>query len=110
MTPSEALAHAKSINKNARAKAERAEQGIVRKAVVAGTGAAIAYAEKKGMPDEMLGVPSKLAVGVGLTLVEIFAKGAVQRIAGAVSDASLAVWSHEAVQEGSFVAGDGSSL
>lgn len=102
---STALDRLRDSNARQRAKTTALEQNIVRKATIGATGAALGYASKKGMREELGGVPIKLALsGVG-ALGELLLKGAAQRFAGAVGDASLAIYSHEAVQEGSFVAG-----
>ena len=97
--------------KRARLKTERAEQGIVRKCTLAATGAGLGYAKKKGMSHEVGGVPTKLVIaGLG-TIGEIATKGAVSRFLGAVADGAIAVFAHEAVDTGSWVAGtDGGEI
>lgn len=102
---STAIDRLRDANKRARDKSSRLEQGIVRKATISMTGAALGYGKNKGMPIELVGVPTKLALGAVTTIGELVTKGAMQRFFGAVSDASLAVYAHEAMQEGSFVAG-----
>jgi hypothetical protein len=103
---SEAIQRLQDAAKRARVKTAVAEQGVIRKVTIAGTGAGLGYWKKKGMPLEFLGVPSKLGLAGLATVVEIVAKGAVQRFAGAVSDAALAVYTHEAVEAGAVVAGE----
>lgn len=88
-----------------RDKTRALEQNIVRKVVLSGTGAALGYASKKGVREEIGGVPIKLGLAAIGALGEIMLKGGAQRFAGAVGDASLVIYSHEAIQEGSFVAG-----
>jgi hypothetical protein len=100
-----AIERLQSANKRARAATQAIEQGIVRKATIVSTGLALGFAAKKGMRTEIANVPIKLGTGLGLAVVELFTKGAVQRFAAAVSDANLAIYSHEAVQTGSWVAG-----
>lgn len=101
-----AIERMRDATKRARDKSNKIEQGIVRKATVSLTGAALGWGKKKAWPTELGGVPIKLAIGAIGTIAELTTKGAVQRFFGAASDASLAIYSHEAVQEGSFVAGE----
>lgn len=100
-----ALERLRESNQRARAKTTALEQNIVRKALISGTGAALGYASKKGVREELGGVPVKLGLAALGALGELLLKGAAQRAAGAVGDASLAIYSHEAMQEGTFVAG-----
>lgn len=102
---SSAIERLKEGNKRAREKTNRVEQGIVRKATISLTGAALGYGKRKAMPTEVGGVPIKLLIGAAGTVGELVTKGAIQRFFGAAGDAALAIYSHEAVQEGSFVAG-----
>lgn len=102
---SNAIQRLQDAAKRARLKTQSAEQGIVRKCTLAATGAGLGFAKKKGMAPEVGGVPTKLVIaGLG-TVAEIMTRGAVQRFVGAVADASIAVFAHEAVEAGSFVAG-----
>lgn len=91
--------------KIAREKTTRLEQGVVRKATIASTGAALAFADKKNMPVQVFGVPTKLAIAGAGIVGELMTRGATQRFIGAVTDATLAVYSYKGVESGSFVAG-----
>jgi hypothetical protein len=102
---SSAIERLRDSTKRAREKTNRVEQGIIRKATISLTGAALGYGKLKDMPQAVGGVPIKLAIGAVGTIGELVTKGAVQRFFGAASDAALAVYSHEAVQEQGFVAG-----
>lgn len=107
---SSAIERLQESAKRARLKTQVAEQGIVRKCTLAATGAGLGYAKKKGMAPDIGGVPTKLVIaGIG-TVAEIMTRGAIARFCGAVADASIAVFSHEAVETGSWVAGDGGEV
>ncbi len=97
---------ARAAAARARSKVQDMEHGLVRKSVIGVTGATLAMAgQREVLPVEVAGVPTKLGLALAATLVEAMSKGPVRRIAGAVGDASLAVYAHEAVQNESFVAG-----
>ncbi len=102
---STAIDRLQAANSRAHQKTRAMEQNVVRKVVISGTGAALGYASKRGMREDVAGVPIKLAMAAVGALGEILLKGAPQRLSGAIGDASLAIYSHEAMQEGSFVAG-----
>lgn len=92
---------------NARSKVRELEAGLVRKSVISITGATLALSSKKNvMPLEIGGVPTKLGLALGFTLVEAMSRGSMRRMAGAAGDACLAVYTHEAVQAGGFVGED----
>lgn len=108
------IERARASAARAREKVQQVEHGLVRKSVIGVTGATLALGAKKNvLPVEVAGVPTKLGISLAATLVEAMSRGPVRRIAGAVADGTLAVYAHEAVQGGSFVAGyeeDGSEL
>jgi hypothetical protein len=91
--------------KNVRKRANEAERGLVRKTTLGISGAALAYAEKKGAPLAVFGVPTKLAIGAAATMIEAMSNGSTARFAGAIADSALAIYSYEATKKGSFIAG-----
>jgi hypothetical protein len=102
---SSAIERLRESTKRAREKTSKVEQGIIRKATISLTGAALGYGRQRNMPVAIAGVPIKLVIGAVGTVGELMTKGATQRFFGAAGDAALAVYAHEAMQEGSFVAG-----
>jgi hypothetical protein len=78
-----------------------------RHVVVAAAAAALGWAEHGGhLPVSVLSVPTKLALGVGATLLAMNSRGSTQRVANAVADASLACYAYAATKAGAFIAGD----
>lgn len=102
---SSAIERLRESTKRAREKTNKVEQGIIRKATITATAAALGWGKRKSMPLEIGGVPTKLVIGALGTVGELVTKGAVQRFFGAAGDAALAIYAHESVQEGQFVAG-----
>lgn len=92
-----------AVRKRTRFQAEIAE----RRAMIGVTGAAYGFLEKRGtIPPAVGSVPTKLAAGVLLTIVESQTSGATRRMAGAGADALLALWGYAAAKSGAFIAGE----
>lgn len=74
---------------------------------VAAFAGAIGWAEHAGhLPTAIMNVPSKLALGIGLTFVAMQARGTTARLANAGADAALATYAYAAAKSGAFIAGD----
>jgi hypothetical protein len=99
------LARAKASVQSARSKAHEMENAVVGKVVAYGTGSGIAYAERKGMPLAIGGMPTKLLLGLAGAVGELMTKGASRRFLANLSTAALATHGYNAVRTGSFVAG-----
>lgn len=100
------LARIKQHALNQRRKAQELEQGFMRKSMIALTAAAMGYAEKKGAPLAVMGVPLKLVIATGGSVGEAISRGPARRFLGAIGDTALAVYTHDAVKSGGFIAGD----
>jgi hypothetical protein len=84
-----------------------AQDLIERRASIALSAAGLGWAERKAFyPLAVLGLPSKLAIGVAAMVFEANSSGAVRRIMGSIADSSLAVYSYQAIKTESFIAGD----
>jgi hypothetical protein len=104
------LARVKAHALNQRRKAQELEQGFMRKSMIALTAAATGYAEKKGAPVSVMGVPLKLVIATGASVGEAISKGPARRFLGAIADAELAIYTHDAIKTGGFIAGDDDSV
>lgn len=101
-----AAALAKSA-KNARMKMRTHAEAAERRMVVGASGAALGYLESRGtLPVAVMGVPVKLAIGIGALIVEANSSGATRRLASAAADTAIAVYGYQAGKTRSFVAGD----
>lgn len=84
-------------------KTQQAERHIA----VAAAAAALGWAEHGGhLPTSVLSMPTKLALGVGLTFLAMNSKGSTARLANAGADAALACYAYAATKAGAFIAGD----
>jgi hypothetical protein len=84
-----------------------ASELVERRVGIALGGAGLGWAERKSFyPLSVLGLPSKLAIGVGAMLIEANSSGPIRRMMGALADSSLAVYSYQAIKTESFIAGD----
>lgn len=99
------LAKVKARAASARSKAHEMEHAVLSKVTAYGTGAGLAYAERKGMPLAIGGVPSKLVLGFALAVAQLMTKGPTSRLLGNVSNAALATHGYNAVRTGAFIAG-----
>jgi hypothetical protein len=92
-----------ATKRRARVTAETAERRV---AIALGS-AGIGFLERrKTLPIELGGVPTKLGLGIAATLLEANATGATRRIAGAIADASFAIYGYQATKTQNFIAGE----
>lgn len=99
------IAKVKARAANARSKALEVEHAVTGKVVAYGTGAGLAYAEHKGLPLAIGGVPTKLVIGFAGAIGELMTKGATRRLLASVSTAALVAHGYNAVRSGAFIAG-----
>jgi hypothetical protein len=90
-----------------RRKAKVAAESAERRIVIAGSAAGIGFLEKRStIPVAVMGIPTKLAIGIVATLAEANTSGATRRMSGALADAALAIYGYQATKTMSFIAGD----
>jgi hypothetical protein len=101
-----------ALNRDKRAKVtmHRLESALVRKATITLTAAGFGAMTRHKVPNAVKGFPWKLGVWAGATLVEALTDGFVQQMAGAVGDTTLGVYTHDAVAQGTLIAGDGGEI
>jgi len=91
-----------SVRKRARVQAETAE----RRMIIGASGAALGFLEKRGtLPIAVANIPTKLALGIGASLLEANSSGSTRRLAGALADTALAVYGYQAGKTGGLIAG-----
>ena len=75
--------------------------------VIGASGAALGFLEKRGsLPIAVANIPTKLALGIGLSLLEANSGGATRRLAGAAADCALAIYGYQAAKTGALIAGE----
>jgi hypothetical protein len=90
--------------KKARLSAETAERRIT----IALGSAGIGFLEKRdSLPMTVIGIPTKLGLGIAATILEATSSGAMRRMSGAIADASFAIYGYAAAKSGNFIAGEG---
>jgi hypothetical protein len=101
------IARLKAAATNQRRKMAETEALLVRKSVIVITGAATAFAETKGMPLSVAGVPIKLGIATVGALAEAMTRDpSMRRILGAVAECELAIYSYGATKTRAFISGD----
>lgn len=103
----EQIERMKSKDKRNTVRGKNLAHAIVRKAGVAATGAGLGALTAHGVSPDVKGFPWKLGVWLIAVATEAMTEGNAQQLAGAIGDATLAVYSHDAVANKSLVAGDG---
>lgn len=94
-------------NARHRAKVRGFENALIRKAAVSLTAGAYGMMRKHGVSDAVGGVPWKLPVWVGATLIEALTGSAtLGNFAAGVSDSTMAIYVKDAIEKGTFVAGE----
>lgn len=92
---------------NLRQRAQVQSQQVERRLAIAGAAGAIGFLESRGtLPISVANVPTKLALGVVAALAEPQFSGSSRRLIGALADASLAIYVHDAAKNRTFIAGD----
>lgn len=86
------------------------EAGLIRKATISLSAAGLGALKKHGVSNDIKGFPWKLALFTAATAGEALTDGMLQSVLGAVGDATMAVYVHDAVASGSLVAGDGGEI
>jgi len=89
----------------ARKRVAEVEQDFIRKTLMALTGGGYGLARRKGLRNNIAGVPLKLGVATLAALGQVMSKGSTRRAFGAIADASIACYSENAMASGQFVAG-----
>ena len=100
-----ALANAHTREQKHKALMHRLEQSLMRKAALAITAGGYGAMTRANVPNTIKGFPWKLGVWALSTLAEALTSGATQATAGALADATMAVYTHDAVAHDSLVAG-----
>lgn len=78
-----------------------------KRVAVTAAAAILGFLEKENkLPVGMLGMPTKLVLGIGLTLAQLNTRGTTSRLLGAGADATFACYAYAASKAGAFVAGD----
>ena len=92
---------------NLQKRAASQSQQIERRLAISAAAAGIGFLESRGtLPVSVFNLPVKLLLGLGAAAVETQVTGASRRLAGALGDASLAVYMHDAAKAHSFIAGE----
>jgi len=100
------LARAKATIANVRRRNEEVEAMLVRKSVIAIAAAATGFAESKGLQPGYFGVPTKLGIATGMSLLEALTRDkSTRRFLGAIADAELAAYTYAATKNRAFIAG-----
>lgn len=82
-------------------------QSVERTLMMSAAGLAVGAAEKAGkLPVSVMGMPSKLGLGIIGHLVAMNTGGTTQRIARNIGDTCLAVYGYAAGRAGAVVAGE----
>lgn len=109
-----ALAQAQRMqrtNQRHRQKVRGFENALIRKAAVASSAGLFGVLKRQGVSDEVGGVPWKLPVFVGATLIEALASSSVvTHFFGGLSDATMACYMQNAIANKTWVAGEGDEL
>jgi hypothetical protein len=104
------MAHGSSLAKRletVRRQSKVAAHTAERRMVIAGSAAGLGFLEQRdALPVEIIGIPTKLGIGILASILEANSSGATRRMSGALADASLAVYGYQAVKSKSFIAGD----
>jgi hypothetical protein len=84
------------------------EHGLIRKAAVIMTSAAYGAMKRNAVPDAIAGVPWKLGVWAGATLVELIVNpGVLKAFSAGISDASAAIYTDRSIVNKTLVSGEG---
>lgn len=105
-----ALASAHSRDQRHKQTIQRLEAALVRKVtgtVLAGTYGAM---KRAAVPNTIKGFPWKLGTWTLFQLAEALTSGMVQAAAGAMADATMHVYTHDAVAGATLIAGEGGEL
>jgi hypothetical protein len=86
------------------------EGALLRKAAVTLTAGVLGATTKYKLSPSVKGFPWKLGVWVIFTMAEAATGGMVQQAAGGAADATLAIYTNDAIASGNLVAGDGGEL
>ena len=74
---------------------------------IAGAAGLIGFLESRGtLVPAIANIPTKLALGVAAAIAEPQFSGSSRRLIGALADAALAVYVHDAAKNRSFIAGE----
>lgn len=110
LTASQALARLHSAGARHRSAMQRVEAAVVRKSTIVLASAGFGAMTRYKTPVAIKGFPWKLGAWALLTVAEAMTKGMTQQVAGALGDATLANYTHDAVAAGSLIAGDEGSI
>jgi hypothetical protein len=81
-------------------------QQVERRLAIAGAAGLIGFLESTGkLPVAVVNIPIKLAIAVGGAFAEPQFSGSSRRLIGALADAALAVYVHDAAKNRTFIAG-----
>jgi hypothetical protein len=106
-----AAQRATATNARQRMKMRAFENALIRKAAVSVTACGYGVMKRHSVSDEIQGFPWKLGIWVGSTLVEALAASqVVTNFAAGLSDATMAVYLKDAVQNKTLIAGEGGEL
>jgi hypothetical protein len=105
----EALARSHARDAKMRETMHKLKANVLRKALVTTGAAGYGALKRHKVPNDVKGFPWKLGLWTVFTTAEVFAKGYLQTAAGALGDTTLAVYTHDAVAEGTLIAGNGDS-
>jgi hypothetical protein len=108
VTAALAVAHrASAARARQRMKIRTFEHALLRKSGVGLSAIVLGVAARKGLGNDIAGMPWKPLLWAAATLGEAFAGSpVVSQICGGVADATMSVYVKDAVQTGDFVAGD----
>jgi hypothetical protein len=92
---------------NLRQRTKIQSEQVERRLAIAGAAGLIGFLESRGtLPISVANVPTKLALGVGAAIAETQFTGSSRRLIGALADAALAVYVHDAAKNKTFIAGE----
>lgn len=84
-----------------------ASQQIERRLALSAAAGGIGFLESRGtLPVAMFNMPTKLLIGLGAAAAETQFTGSTRRLVGALADAALAVYMHQAAKSRAFIAGE----
>lgn len=87
------------------------EGTLIRKSAVAISAASFGALKRNGVADDLHGFPWKLGLWLGATLLEGLSRSNVlSNFAAGVSDASMAVYTANAISNKSLIAGEGGEI